>query len=58
MFFSERKKDFGMCSGLRRPGIILPGATVVIDNFISGDSLSLDETGAGRNVITVDKSNA
>ncbi|OME97839.1 hypothetical protein BK127_40160 [Paenibacillus sp. FSL H7-0331] len=39
-------------------GGIVPGATVVIDNFKSGDSLSVDETVAGSDGITVDKSNA
>ncbi|OME97838.1 hypothetical protein BK127_40155 [Paenibacillus sp. FSL H7-0331] len=47
-----------MCSGLRRPGIILSGVTVVINNFKSGDSLSVDETVEGSNNITADKSNA
>ncbi|MCC3374794.1 S-layer homology domain-containing protein [Cohnella sp. REN36] len=36
----------------------LPGATVVIDHFKSGDSLSVDEGVASSSGITVDKSNA
>lgn len=39
-------------------GGILPGAAVVINNYKSGDSLSVDETVAGSDGITVDKSNA
>ncbi|MCU6708113.1 S-layer homology domain-containing protein [Paenibacillus sp. J5C_2022] len=39
-------------------GGILPGATVVIDNLQTGDSLSIDEAMAAGSDITVDKSNA
>lgn len=50
--------DWNLIVNYSGNGGILPGATVVIDNFRSGDSLSVDETVAGSSGITVDKSNA
>jgi hypothetical protein len=50
--------DWNLSINYTANGGMLPGATAIINNFKSGDSLSVDENEAGRNGITVDKSNA